>query len=82
MKNVLQVLLTIAVSLLGTLFFFAMLGFVFMLAWNFVIPDTFHGPRLTIVQSSVMLFLASILRAAFGNNPEKPTAYVIKKEEK
>lgn len=77
MRNVLIVLGSLAVSLLGTAFYFGFLGFIFMIGWNYVIPEAFHGPTLTLVQSAVILFLASLLYGAMGPKKE-PTAYVIK----
>lgn len=81
MRNALFFLAAVAGSLLGWAFYFGLLGFVFMLGWNFVMPDVFGAPNLTLVQSAVILALASLLYWVVSPK-EQPKAYVVQMKEK
>lgn len=46
---------------------FALVTYVFMRVWNWLVPTTFNGPRLRFVQALAMLFLARVLFGGFGH---------------
>lgn len=39
----------------------ALIGFLAMLAWNFVVPSVFGGPEITFLQAWVLMFLINLL---------------------
>lgn len=53
--------------LLGILFV-SVFGVVTMLLWNWLVPDLFHGPEITFVQSLGLVALSKILFSGLGKH--------------
>ena len=63
------VLALIALMLVG---FSAIGAFLFGVAWNYVVPAVFHGPRITFLQGFAIIFLISTTKSVFGFATAKP----------
>ena len=46
---------------------FVLATFVFMRVWNWLVPNTFNGPRLGFAQALGLLFLSRMLVGGFGH---------------
>lgn len=65
--NASKVFKCIGIAILG-LAFIALLIFVTMSLWNWLIPDLFHGPVLTFCQTAGLLVLSKILLSGFHHH--------------
>jgi len=61
-----KVLKWIGFGILG-LGFIALLIFVTMHLWNWLVPELFHGPVITFCQTAGLLILSKILFSGFGH---------------